>query len=62
MTTASERELRDKATQLRRTILRTALKAGKGHIPPAFSWVEIAVALYQGGLLRLRPSEPRWAE
>jgi len=56
--------LQDKAADLRRTILKTALKAGKGHVPPAFSWVEIAVALFHGGggLLRLHPSDPHWAD
>lgn len=43
--------LEAKAAELRRTILETALRAGKGHIPPALSWVEIAVALYYGGVL-----------
>ncbi len=38
--------LKAKAAELRRTILEAALKAGKGHIPPALSWVEIAVALF----------------
>lgn len=41
-----------KAAELRRTILETALKAGKGHVPPALSWVDIAVALYYGGILK----------
>lgn len=37
-----------KAAEIRRTILETAIAAGKGHIPPALSWVEIAVALFYG--------------
>lgn len=51
-----------KATQIRRMILETALCGGKGHIPPAFSWVEIGLALYHGGILRHRPGEPDWAD
>ena len=37
--------MRNKALSLRRTVFKTAVKAGKGHIPPAFSWVDIAVVL-----------------
>ncbi len=44
-------DLAVKARDIRRTVLETALRAGKGHIPPALSWVEIGVALYHGGLL-----------
>ena len=51
-----------KAAELRSTILEAALKAGKGHIPPAFSWVELAVALFQDGVLRLKPSQPDWPD
>jgi transketolase len=35
--------------------------AGSGHFGPAFSIVELLVALYYG-FLRLRPDEPRWAD
>jgi transketolase len=55
-------DLTRKAAEIRLAVLKTALKAGKGHVPPAFSWVEIAVALYCGGVLRVRPSEPHWPE
>ena len=54
------RALEQKAVELRIRILHTALKAGKGHVPPAFSWVEIAVMLFYGGHLHVRPSEPKW--
>jgi len=53
-------ELTNKAAQIRRTILETALKAKKGHVPPAFSCVEVAVALYYGGILNVRPDQPDW--
>ena len=52
--------LTQKASELRLQILKMALKAGKGHVPPAFSWVEIGVALFYGEGLYLRPSEPKW--
>ena len=53
-------DLRDKAIQIRRMVLETALHAKKGHVPPAFSWVEIGVALYYGGILRVQPDKPAW--
>lgn len=52
-------DLEAKASELRRTILETALRAGKGHIPPALSWVEIAVALYYGGVLNYGGGDER---
>lgn len=52
-------DLEAKAAELRRTILETALRAGKGHIPPALSWVEIAVALYYGGVLNYGGGDER---
>lgn len=42
--------LEAKAKEIRRYVLETALKAGKGHIPSALSWVEIGVALFYGGM------------
>lgn len=44
--------LEAKAAELRRAILETALAAGKGHVPPALSWVEIAVTLFYGGVMK----------
>ena len=54
-------ELSDKANQIRKICLSTAVKAGKGHIPPAYSWTDIAVALFYGGVLKYKPSEPNWS-
>lgn len=42
-----------KAKLLRQKILSVAIKAGKGHVPPAFSWVEIGIALFYGKLLNI---------
>ena len=53
-------DLERRAAALRARILEAALAAGKGHVPPAFSWVEIGVALFHGGVLRVRPEEPAW--
>ncbi len=53
-------ELTAAAARVRRMILEMAVRAGKGHIGGAFSATEILVALYHGGVLRLRPGEPDW--
>jgi transketolase len=50
-----------KAAELRLAALETALAGKKGHIPPAYSWADVATALFYGGVLRVRPEEPRWA-
>jgi transketolase len=55
-------ELVRKSAEMRLSILETALRAGKGHVPPAFSWVEIGVALFYGGVLKIKPSEPNWPD
>ena len=54
--------LQNKAREIRLTALETALHAKKGHIPPAFSWVEIGVALYYGGILNVKANDPVWAD
>jgi transketolase len=60
--TQIEQDLKARAVVVRRRALETALKAGKGHVPPAFSWADIGVALYYGGILRVRPDQPDWEE
>ena len=54
--------LETKARQIRRTVLDVALRGGKGHIPPAYSWAEIAVTLFYGGILEFDASNPKWPE
>jgi len=53
--------LREKARALRRTILRACAASG-GHLVSSFSCVEILVALYHGGGLRLRPESIDWTD
>lgn len=48
-----------KANQLRRTVLEMCYAHG-GHISTCFSYVEILVALYWGGVLRHDPRNPDW--
>jgi transketolase len=40
---------------IRLEIFNMAMKAGKGHLPPALSWVEIGVALFLSGMTKIRP-------
>ncbi|MDA0892567.1 MAG: transketolase [Proteobacteria bacterium] len=53
-------QLELKATELRLCALETALAGKKGHIPPAYSWADIAAVLYYGGVLRYDAMRPKW--
>jgi transketolase len=55
-------ELRDRATTLRRHIVRMLAKAGSGHPGGSLSAVEFVTALYFGGLLRYDPERPDWPD
>ena len=52
--------LQDKAKWVREVVVDMSVKAKSGHVTTAFSQTEMLVALYQGGILRLRPKEPKW--
>jgi transketolase len=52
-------ELEAKAKTIRRHIITSTTKAGSGHPTSSMSAVEIAVALYFGGILRHDPKNPR---
>ncbi len=54
-------EMKAKARWVRQQTVNMTVAAGLGHIAPAFSCTEILVALYYGGILNIRPSEPDWA-
>ncbi len=53
--------LKEKAKEFRKTILRISVKAQSGHITTAYSQLELLVALYIGGILRVNPKEPKWS-
>lgn len=55
-----EAALSEKARRLRLDLLEMSAAGGGGHLPSSFSMAEILVALLHGGVLRFRPSEPRW--
>lgn len=44
-------KLKKIASKLRLDIFKTAMNAGKGHVPPAFSWVEIATVLFYKNII-----------
>tara|TARA_Y100000389_G_scaffold26629_1_gene22891 strand:+ start:28256 stop:29095 length:840 start_codon:yes stop_codon:yes gene_type:complete len=50
------------AREIRKIVLQTALNAKKGHVPSAFSWVEIAVVLYFRGIIKFDANNPKLAD
>lgn len=46
--------------KIRQQTFEMVLRAGRGHLGGSLSCVEILVALYIGGLLRVEPSNPNW--
>jgi transketolase len=55
-------ELKARAKSIRRGIITSTTTAGSGHPTSSLSGVEIAVALYFGGILRYDPKNPHWPE
>jgi transketolase len=55
-------DLQARARTIRRDIITSTTAAGSGHPTSSLSGVEIAVALYFGGVLRHDPKNPGWAE
>lgn len=53
--------IQKKAAQLRIKVLTAIYKSGSGHVGGAFSVIEILVALYYGGILRIKPKNPKFA-
>lgn len=55
-------DLQAKARAVRRDIITSTTAAGSGHPTSSLSAVEIAVALYFGGILRYDPKNPAWPQ
>jgi transketolase len=55
-------DLKAKAKSIRRDIIESTTAAGSGHPTSSMSGVEIAVALYCGGILRYDPKNPGWPQ
>lgn len=56
------RALERRALWVRKKVLSMVLKAGAGHLAPAYSCVEILVALYYVPILKVDPKRPHWQE
>ena len=54
-----EAALDERSKHLRRLVMRALLAAGRGHVGPALSLVEILRVLYDD-ILRVRPGDPDW--
>jgi len=61
-TTPSLADLQAKAKTIRKEIITSTTAAGSGHPTSSLSGVEIAVALYFGGMLRYDPKNPHWPQ
>jgi transketolase len=55
-------DLEAKAKVIRREIITSTTAAGSGHPTSSLSAVEIAAALYFGGVLRYDPKNPQWPQ
>ncbi|TMQ31436.1 MAG: transketolase [Planctomycetota bacterium] len=62
MPTLSLADLQAKAKTIRKEIILSTTAAGSGHPTSSLSAVEIAVALYFGGILRYDPKNPHWPQ
>ncbi len=60
--TPSLADLKARAKQIRKDIITSTTAAGSGHPTSSLSAVEIAVALYFGGVLRYDPKNPHWPQ
>src|SRR5207302_9113278 len=58
--TPSLADLQLKAKSIRKGIITSTTTAGSGHPTSSLSGVEIATALYFGGILRYDPKNPHW--
>ena len=55
-------ELKQRATTLRRHIIRMTTAAGSGHPSSSLSAVEVVTALFFGGFMNYDPQRPDWPE
>jgi transketolase len=60
--TPSLDQLRQTALQIRKDIITSTTTAGSGHPTSSLSGVEVATALYFGGILRHDPKHPHWPQ
>src|SRR5438445_2667159 len=60
--TPSLADLLARAKSVRKDIITSTTTAGSGHPTSSLSGVEVAVALYFGGILRYDPKNPHWPQ
>src|SRR3954449_10715389 len=60
--TVSLADLKARAKSIRKNIITSTTIAGSGHPTSSMSAVEIAVALYFGGVLRYDAKNPHWPD
>jgi transketolase len=60
--TRSLADLKEIAKRVRRDIITSTTTAGSGHPTSSLSGVEVAVALYFGGVMRHDPKKPHWPQ
>src|ERR1051326_8453793 len=58
----SLQDLAAKAKVIRRHIITSTTAAGSGHPTSSLSGVEVAVALFFGGIMRYDPKNPHWPQ
>ncbi len=56
------RDLELKANEIRQDLIKMLVEAGSGHSAGPLDLADLFTALYFGGLLKYRASEPEWAE
>jgi transketolase len=61
-TSISLDELRERAREIRRDIVRMTTEAGSGHPSSSLSATDVVTALYFGGFLRHDPKNPHWPD
>jgi transketolase len=52
--------LEQKVHELNRAMLEMCIDAGKGHVTSSVSCMDILVAMYYGGVLKVNPDQPEW--
>ena len=56
----NQNKFKSKSQETRLSILDAIYHSGKGHIGGAYSFTDILVALYYGGILKYDPKNPKW--
>jgi transketolase len=56
------KKMKNKARWVRQMVLESVAAGGKGHIGGTYSCTDLFVALYYGGILRVDPAKPGWAD